>query len=77
MQIVNPVLKFMRGAVRPTVAILFVVAQVTLAVMWGLPPSVVAISAEQTAGAFAALVPFTMKIINDYFESRPDRSDDT
>lgn len=73
---VESLLQVVRGLVRPAVAVLFSVAQITLAVLWGIPPSVVIVNTEAVSAAFAALVPFTMLIVRDYFDSRPDRSDD-
>lgn len=53
----------LRSAVRPVVTFAFVLAQIGVAVGWML-------GTPAAEPAFAALSPFTMLIVRDYFESR-------
>lgn len=52
-----------RGAVRPLVTFAFVLAQIGVAIGW-----MAGMGAAEPA--FAALSPFTMLIVRDYFEDR-------
>jgi len=53
----------LRSSVRPVVTFAFVLGQLSLAGAW-------AYGAGAAEAAFAALSPFTMLIVRDYFEDR-------
>ncbi len=66
---VSNALYFARGIVRPALAIGFAAAQIGLAAVWATQES------AESFAPFAGLMPITLIVVKDYFDSRPNRKE--